>query len=76
MRGRILGDTLGSYEYEKAGMLLTVAVYLMEVEIAAQHWEEQDLRRRRWVGAAEAARLLETHPAWSLVREACKRLQE
>lgn len=74
VRGRILGESLGSYEYEKAGVLLTVAVYLMEVDIEADQWEEQELRRRRWVAAPDAARMLATHPAWSLVEEACKRL--
>jgi 8-oxo-dGTP pyrophosphatase MutT (NUDIX family) len=76
LRGRILGESLGSYEYEKAGVLLTVAVYLMEVEIEAKHWEEQELRRRRWVPARDAARILKTHPAWSLVEEACRRLTD
>ena len=75
MRGRIVGESLGSYEYEKAGVLLTVAVYLMEVEIEAKQWGEQDLRRRRWVPASDAARVLETHPAWSLVEKACNTLR-
>jgi len=74
LRGRIVGESLGTYEYEKAGVLLTVAVYLMEVEIEAKQWEEQDLRRRCWVPASDAARMLETHPAWSLVEQACNRL--
>lgn len=74
LRGRIVGESLGSYEYEKAGVLLTVAVYLMEVEIEAEQWEEQDLRRRCWVPACDAARMLGAHPAWSLVEKACNRL--
>jgi phosphohistidine phosphatase len=74
LRGRIVGDSLGSYEYEKAGVLLTVAVYLMEVEVEAEQWDEQELRGRRWVLVRDAARLLETHPASSLVGEARKRL--
>jgi 8-oxo-dGTP pyrophosphatase MutT (NUDIX family) len=74
LRGRIVGESVGSYEYEKAGVLLTVAVYLMEVEAEEEHWEEQDVRRRRWVSAATAARMLEAHPASSLVAVACKRL--
>jgi 8-oxo-dGTP pyrophosphatase MutT (NUDIX family) len=74
LRGRILGKSLGSYEYEKAGVLLTVAVYLMEVESEAGQWEEQALRRRRWVPGVDAARMLETHPARSLFEEARKRL--
>jgi 8-oxo-dGTP pyrophosphatase MutT (NUDIX family) len=74
LRGRILGDSLGSYEYEKAGVLLTVALYLMEVEIEAQRWDEHELRRRRWVPARDAARILKAHPAWPLIEEACRRL--
>jgi 8-oxo-dGTP pyrophosphatase MutT (NUDIX family) len=74
LRGRILGDSLGSYEYEKGGVLLTVAVYLMEVEIEAERWEEQELRRRRWIPVRDAPRVLKTHPAWPLVEEVCRRL--
>jgi 8-oxo-dGTP pyrophosphatase MutT (NUDIX family) len=74
LRGRIRGEALGTYEYEKAGVLLTVEVYLMEVDIEVERWEEQDVRDRRWVPAFDAARMLETHPARSLVEEACNRL--
>ena len=74
LKGRILGDPLGSYEYEKAGVLLTVVVYLMEVEIEAEQWEERDLRRRRWILPRDAPRVLKTHPAWPLVEKACRRL--
>lgn len=74
LRGRILGDAVGSYEYEKDGILLTVAVYLMEVEIEARQWDEQELRRRRWVTAGAAVRMLRTHPAATLVEQACRRL--
>jgi len=75
LRGRILGEALGNYEYEKAGVLLTVEVYLMEVDIEMEQWEEQELRGRRWVPALDAAPMLETHPARSLVEEACNRLR-
>jgi len=74
LKGRILGGSLGSYEYEKAGVLLTVVVYLMEVELAADQWEEQGSRRRRWIAARDASRILKTHPAWPLVEKACRRL--
>ncbi len=71
LRGSIVGQSLGSYEYEKGGVLLTVALYLMEVDTAAEQWQDQERRRRRWVGTAEAARLLRRHPAFSLIKEAC-----
>jgi 8-oxo-dGTP pyrophosphatase MutT (NUDIX family) len=71
LRGRIVGGSLGTYQYQKGGVLLTVAVYLMEVDTAEDHWDEQDIRRRRWVPTADAARILEFHPAVSLVKQAC-----
>ena len=74
LRGRIVGESLGSFEYRKFGSLLLVAVYLLEVQTAADHWDEDDVRRRRWVGPAEALRLLDGHPARALVEEACRRL--
>jgi 8-oxo-dGTP pyrophosphatase MutT (NUDIX family) len=74
LRGRILGDAVGSYEYEKDGILLTVAVYLMEVESEARQWDEQELRRRRWVTARRAVSMLKTHPAGNLVEEVCRGL--
>jgi 8-oxo-dGTP pyrophosphatase MutT (NUDIX family) len=74
LRGRILGESLGSYDYEKAGALLTVAVYLMEVEFEAPEWEEQELRDRRWVPASDAGRMLKGHPARWLVEEAYRKL--
>src|SRR3990170_8646596 len=40
LKGRLVGDTIGSYEYDKWGMELTVAVYLMEVSNAEDEWEE------------------------------------
>lgn len=74
LRGHILGAPLGTFEYEKGGVLLTVEVYLMEVESEAKRWDEQAIRRRRWVSASDAVRILEGHPAQGLVEEACKRL--
>lgn len=72
--GRILGECVGTYEYPKAGVLLTVAVYLMDVDVEAAEWDEQEIRRRQWFPVAEAMALLDAHPARSLVEEARRRL--
>jgi 8-oxo-dGTP pyrophosphatase MutT (NUDIX family) len=74
LRGRIVGNAVGSYQYEKYGVLLTVSVYLMEVEEEAEEWDEQELRGRRWVPASEAPRMLGMHPARSLVEEVCRKM--
>jgi 8-oxo-dGTP pyrophosphatase MutT (NUDIX family) len=73
--GRIVGNTLGTYDYTKAGLHLTVAVYLMEVVEEEKYWEEMRFRQRRWYPVADAARLLTKHPVHSLLDRARSRLQ-
>lgn len=63
LRGRIVGEAVGCYQYEKWGTVFTVAAFLMEVSKAATEWDERAFRRRCWVSAAEAARRLGKHPA-------------
>ena len=58
LHGRILGEPLGRYGYEKWGTTLTVTVMLMEVCRADQSWPEAELRQRRWATPAEALELL------------------
>src|SRR4029450_4838170 len=40
LNGRVVGESVGSYKYEKWGLDLKVAVYLMEVLEAEDDWEE------------------------------------
>ena len=42
--GRPIGDTIGSYKYDKWGTTLTVAVFLMEVLDEEDTWDEDDVR--------------------------------
>ena len=63
LRGRVLGDALGTYEYEKWGGPLRVAVYVMDVQRQARTWQECGFRERRWVTFDEAGVLLRKHPA-------------
>jgi len=67
LRGRLIGDPLGSYKYEKWGSSLVVMVYLMEVLEQFDVWQEVDLRERRWTSFAEATSLLIDHPAQPLL---------
>jgi 8-oxo-dGTP pyrophosphatase MutT (NUDIX family) len=60
--GRVEGAAVGTYEYSKLGDDLTVAVFVMRADEALPVWEEMDLRERRWVTLAVAARLLAQHP--------------
>ncbi len=63
LRGRLVGDSLGTYTYEKYGRALTVMVFVMEVLEHDKDWIEKGIRERRWVSTAEALVMLIKHPA-------------
>jgi 8-oxo-dGTP pyrophosphatase MutT (NUDIX family) len=54
LQGRIVGEPIGEYRYQKWGTDLDVTVYLMEVEAADDDWLESGVRQREWVAAIEA----------------------
>jgi 8-oxo-dGTP pyrophosphatase MutT (NUDIX family) len=55
LRGRICGEALGEYRYQKWGTDLDVRVFLMEVEFVDEEWPEAAIRQREWLNAKEAA---------------------
>ena len=67
LSGRLLGESIGTYEYEKGGTRLRVAVFLMEVLEEQPTWLEMSFRERRWLSVDEASTLLEDHCVWSLL---------
>jgi 8-oxo-dGTP pyrophosphatase MutT (NUDIX family) len=69
LRGRLLGDVVGTYEYEKWNMRLRVAVYLMEVLEEHAVWQEAGIRERRWFSRDEATSRLKDHPVRPLLRQ-------
>jgi 8-oxo-dGTP pyrophosphatase MutT (NUDIX family) len=64
--GQILGDVVGTYDYEKRGAPFTVALFLMEVLEEQKEWREMRFRERRWFTLEEGALLLTSHPVWPL----------
>jgi len=70
LRGRLVGDALGTYKYEKYGRALTVMVFVMEVLEHDKDWIEKGIRERRWVSTAEALVMLIEHPAHGFLRHA------
>ena len=70
LRGRLIGDVVGTYEYEKWDETYAVAVYLMEVLEQHDEWDESDFRERRWTSFGEAASLLVNHPVRPLLDRA------
>ena len=70
LKGRLIGDAVGSYEYEKWNTTFAVAVYLMEVLEQHDEWQEAGFRERRWTSFGEAASLLMDHPVRPLLDRA------
>jgi 8-oxo-dGTP pyrophosphatase MutT (NUDIX family) len=64
--GRILGEAIGTYDYEKGPMTLTVVVGVMEVLEERATWQEMRWRERRWCSIEEAGSLLKDHMIWPL----------
>ena len=64
--GRVVGRIIGTYEYDKGPLTLTVAVCVMEVVGERATWHEMRWRERRWCSIEEAGALLKDHPVWPL----------
>jgi phosphohistidine phosphatase len=67
---RSIGDTIGTYKYDKWGKTLTVAVFLLDVLDEEDTWDEADVRERRWTSVDEALDLLSQHPVRPLLDRA------
>ena len=59
IRGRLLGEPLASYQYEKWDTSLDVVTYLMEVTQVLSTWPECETRTRAWLMVNEALRRLD-----------------
>lgn len=80
VRGKVIQDPLGAFEYTKKGGWATrpgirchVQVFPLLVEELLDDWLEADFRKRRWIAATKAhtqveqpglTRILEDFPAW------------
>ena len=72
LKGRLIGDPVGTYEYEKWNTTFAVVVYLIEVLEENADWQEASFRERRWTSFREAASLLRNHPVRPLLDRASK----
>lgn len=74
IRGRLIGASIGTYEYKRRGIPCVVDVFLLEVLEERGVWLEAAHRERRWVTLAEATELLSQHPGRSLLGRAADML--
>ena len=70
LRGRLVGDALGTYKYEKYGRPLSVMVFVMEVLEHHKDWIEAGIRERKWASFEEASVLLDEHPVYAFLDRA------
>jgi len=70
LKGRLIGDAIGTYKYKKWDKTLRVAVYVMEVLDQADTWEEAGFRERRWTSFEKAVERLTRHPVRPLLERA------
>ncbi|MCA9246922.1 MAG: NUDIX hydrolase [Planctomycetales bacterium] len=74
LRGRVVGEPLGVYQYRKWNRDLNVLVMLLDVATTAEQWQEQDFRERCWVGPDQAENLLQREYLLGMLRVALERL--
>ena len=75
LHGTIEDPPLGKYCYEKWNTSLVVTVYLMEVTVVNDHWEEASLRDRRWCLPEEARSAIRGRPLEELLDAALERIE-
>jgi len=57
VRGRLIPQIAGMYEYPRGRNLARVQVYLLEVRQVVEEWPERRERDRRWADPLDAVRL-------------------
>jgi 8-oxo-dGTP pyrophosphatase MutT (NUDIX family) len=75
LNGRVVGEPVGSYKYEKWGLDLRVSVFLMEVLSEEDKWQESGFRERCWMPLEDALERLEKHPVSRLIDSARDKLE-
>jgi 8-oxo-dGTP pyrophosphatase MutT (NUDIX family) len=68
LSGVLRQEPVGSYVYEKSGLIYHVTVFFMEVTHAARDWPERSSRDRRWVSPELAVERIEDHGLRELIR--------
>jgi 8-oxo-dGTP pyrophosphatase MutT (NUDIX family) len=68
IRGQADPKILGEYRYRKWGGTCVVQVFAMELTKMLESWPEAELRQRKWMNRAEAAKAIEEPDLKQLIR--------
>jgi 8-oxo-dGTP pyrophosphatase MutT (NUDIX family) len=68
--GTLQPDPVGSYLYDKNGLTCHVLVYVLNVTETRDHWPEETIRERSWVGPGEAIARIDDRGLREILRAA------
>jgi len=72
LKGNVLAQLIGKYEYEKWGGICRVQVYAMRVSEILNAWPERDLRKRQWLPAKKAVKKISDDDLKTIVKQFLK----
>ena len=67
--GKICGEAVGTYTYNKWGGTCTVKVFLLEVEKTLEDWPESYFRTREWMSVEEAVKRVDEAELKEIIRD-------
>lgn len=68
VEGIISDERIGVYVYKKWNGNCRVQVFSMQVTEILEHWDEENVRKRQWVGIQQAHELVDTRDLKILLR--------
>jgi 8-oxo-dGTP pyrophosphatase MutT (NUDIX family) len=71
----VVGNAIGSYEYQKWGGTCHVDVFLLRVKNELDDWPEADFRLRKWVSIDKAMELVDDGDLRRLILQASARIE-
>ncbi|MBL9080360.1 MAG: NUDIX hydrolase [Planctomycetales bacterium] len=74
LTGKIVGESLGTYDDKKLGTTRRITCYTMLVARSRRTWKESDLRERCWLPAGEALEMLSRAKQRDILAVALQRL--
>ncbi len=69
--GQLVPHPVGTYEYEKLGLLHAVQVFVLNVDSVRTTWPEKGQRTREWVSPEEAISRIEEPELRAMVAGVC-----
>lgn len=73
--GKIFGECIGTYKYEKWDGICIVKVFLLIITEVFEKWEEMEFRERKWVKSKEAIKIVRPKKLAKLIKKGIKKIK-